>query len=221
MEKVEWRSIILAIILSSILLMFNYNILEFNIFYVIIPAIIICLFVLVEKITANYIDTSIEIKSWEMSRWWYTTWAELKKPIPVGIVFPLLLGFLSGGMIKMLTLLQFHATALPSKSSKRYGARRISGIMEWDDALIGFYGLLILLALAIISSFMYSSIFPFSELAKYSFYYVLWNLIPISSLAGSKLFYGSYPLYIFTLILTALTFFILIIRNVGLFGLLF
>lgn len=214
MEKEEWRSIIIAIILMSILLMFSYNILAFNIFYIIIPILIISIFVIVQKRVANYIDVSIQIKNWEMSRWWISTWAELRKAIPVGIIFPLLLGFLSGGMIKMLSLLQFNATALPSKSVKRYGARRISGIMEWDDALIGFYSILAVGLLAILASFLSYSFFPFHELARFSFYFIIWNLLPISVLAGSKILFGSRPLYIFTLVLTILTFLILLFNGV-------
>lgn len=205
MEKGEWKSIILAIIIAAALLSFNNNILDFNIFYVLIPIIILGVFVISQKATANYIDVSIEIKTWEMKRWWYTTWAELKRAAPVGIIFPLLLGFLSGGMIKMLTLLQFHATALPSKAAKKYGIRRIMHIMEWDDALVGFYGILGVGILAILASFFTLTSFPFNDLAKFSLYYMVWNLIPISKLAGSKIFFGSRPLYVFTLILTFLT----------------
>lgn len=205
MEKGEWKSIILAIIMASALLSFNYNILEFNIFYILIPIIIIAVFIASQKITANYIDVAIEIKTWEMKRWWYTTWAELKKAAPVGIIFPLLFGFLSGGMIKMLALLQFNATELPSKAVRKYGIRRIGHLMEWDESLIGFYGIIGVCLLAIIASFFNSTIFPFGELAKFSLYYSIWNLIPLSKLAGSKIFFGSPQLYVFTLVLVFLT----------------
>lgn len=214
MEKEEWKSIIIAIILMSVLLMFNYNILSFNIFYLIIPILIIGLFVITQKKVANYIDVSIQIKNWEMSRWWISTWAELKKPVSMGIILPLLLGFLSGGMIKMFSLLQFNATALPSKSVKKYGSRRISGIMEWDDALIGFYSIISVGLLAIVASFLNYSFFPFAELAKFSFYFIVWNLLPLSVLAGSKILFGSRPLYVFTLVLLIITFLILLFNGV-------
>jgi hypothetical protein len=210
MEKGEWRSIIIAIILATALFSFNNNILDFDISYFIIPLIIITVFVTAQKVTANYIDVAIEIKTWELKRFWYTTWAELKKAAPLGIILPLLLGFLSGGMIKMLALLQFHATELPSKVAKKYGIRRIMHIMEWDDALVGFYGILSVCILAIVSSkilpiFISSTLFSFASLAKFSLYYAIWNLVPLSKITGSKIFFGSRPLYFFTLILTFLT----------------
>ena len=204
MEKKEILSIIGAIIIFAVVLMFNENILDFNKFYLIIPIVILLVFVVAQKITANYLDVSIEVTNWEMSRWWISKWAQLKKAIPVGIIFPILLGFLSGGAIKMLTLLQFNATALPSKAVKKYGTRRISGIMEWDDALIAFYGILAVMIIGLIANFISYSFFPFKTLAKYSLYYIIWNLVPFGKLSGSKLFFGSYGLYIFTLIITLL-----------------
>ena len=77
--------------------------------------------------------------------------------------------------------------------------------MEWDDALIGFYSTLALLVLASVCSFINVASFPFAEFAKYSLYYALYNLIPFSPLDGAKIFSGSRPLYIFTLVISGIS----------------
>jgi Zn-dependent protease len=99
--------------------------------------------------------------------------------------------------------LQFESKALPTKVVKRFGLRRISGIMEWDDALIVFYSLMPLLMMALLAKF-FTGLF-FSDLARYAWIYVVCNLLPISKLDGTKLFFGSIPLFIFTWAITLLT----------------
>ena len=103
---------------------------------------------------------------------------------------------MSDGWIKCFTFLQFSATALPSKVVKKYGRKRFAGIMDWDDALLVFWSTVPLLLLALILK----GYLP--ELSKLSIYYALWNLIPIGQLDGSRLFFGSRVLFIFTWVIT-------------------
>jgi hypothetical protein len=207
MEKSEWVSLIIAIVLMSLLISFNNNTFSESKIAsaLLISIIVISLAVYTKKITAHKIDTKITIKNWEFQRYWIGTRSHLKKPFPIGIFLPLLLGFVSGGLVKFLAFLQFKLEALPAKAVKKYGQRRFSDAMEWDDALVVFYSLCPLLVLSIISAFLSSSSLFFMDLAKYSLYYSIYNLIPFGLLDGNKLFFGSRPLYVFSLILTVCT----------------
>ena len=217
-KKRELIPIIISIIIITLLLMFNDSKLELTkslfISSLIISALIILVSVFSKKITSKIIDVKTEIQTWEFKRYWFATRSELKKPLPIGILLSLLLGFLSGGFVKFLALLQFKSEALPSKLAKKFGARRFSAIMDWDEALIAFYSTVAILILAIIAKIIYANLTInsnlltssiFFDLAKFSFYYCCYNLIPFSILDGSKIFYGSRPLYVFTLFLLLVT----------------
>jgi hypothetical protein len=194
----------------ALVLMFQKNILLTEKFadYLIISLIVIFTSILAKKITARIIDTNLEISILEFQRYWITRKSYLKKPLPAGILLPILLSFLSAGYVKFLAFFQFSAEALPSKVTKKYGSRRFSTVTEWDYSLICFYSLVAVWLLAIIASLLASKLspnLPFAELAKYAFYYSLCNLIPLGQLDGLKLLMGSKPLYIFSFILLVLT----------------
>lgn len=205
MEKREIIDIITVTIAFALILMFNKNILGWNIYYLIIPIIILAASMIPKYWTAHIIDANLKFKAWSLQRFWISRWAHFKKPMPIGIILPFFMGFLSGGGIKMMTLLQFNATASPRRVVKKYGVRRYSGIMEWDDAMISFYGFIGVLILSLVANYFTSAVFPFKELAKYSLYYAIWNIIPFSQLDGSRLFYGSKPLFVFTFLIILIT----------------
>ena len=114
----------------------------------------------------------------------------------MGVILPILLFILSKGIIKSFTFLQYDAKAKTSKAVKKRIAKTWSEIMEWDLALISFWGTISILVL-----FLIADLLGFKVLAKYSLYYSLWNLLPISQLDGCKLFFSSFALFIFALIL--------------------
>lgn len=207
-SKREVISIILGIIIFTLLIAYNNNRVEISILLksAIISIVIILVSVLAKKITARNIDTKLEIKILEFKKYWITRRSEFKKAIPSGVFLPLLLAFLSSGFVKFLTFFQFELEALPSKSTKRYGVRRFSTVMDWDYALVIFYNVLALLALSIICDYFSTSIIlPFKEISKYSIYYLLYNMIPLGKIDGLKLYIGSRPLYLFSLILILIT----------------
>jgi hypothetical protein len=209
--KKEVIFIAVGIVLFSLLIMFNNSILNTNLWLnaLITSAVIILVSVVAKKITAYKIDTKIDIKFFELKRYWITTTSVFKKAIPIGVFLPVILSFLTGGFVKFLAFFQFEAEALPSKVSKRYGVRRYSTVLEWDYALIIFYSTLALLALSVLckyfSSYSVMSILPLKEIARYSLYYCLYNLIPFGQLDGMKIYMSSKPLYITSLILAVAT----------------
>ena len=179
-----------------------------TIFYFLISAIIIIVSVFTKKIIAKMLDSKVEIVFWQLSRYWITKASYLRQPLPIGLILPLLLSFITAGITKFLGFFQFSMTALPSKVTKKYGAKRFSTVTEWDAGLVAFYSMVVVIILTIISAILsknYNALFPFKEMAKYSFYFNLCNLIPFGQLDGMKIFMSSRPLYIFSLIVLALS----------------
>ncbi len=204
-EKKEKVVIGISIVIMTLIILFgkNENSLAIFIRALLVSLVIILFVVTAKKITASKLDVEIENKTWEFQRYGIAQHSHFKKPVQIGLILPLLLSFLSWGIIKFFTFMQFESKALPTKVVKRFGLRRLSGIMEWDDALIVFYSLVPLLLVAIIAKF-FTGLF-FSDLARYAWIYVVCNLLPISKLDGTKLLFGSLPLFIFTWVITLLT----------------
>ena len=75
----------------------------------------------------------------------------------------------------------------------------------------GFYSLLILSVIAAILNSL-TDFQIFTELAKYSLYYGAWNLLPISNLDGTKLFFGNF----FNWAVLVLIFFVALMTTAGL-----
>lgn len=200
-KKREITHIVITILLMTLILCF-YK-LEIRVDkilpYFLISLIIIFSSVFSKKITGSIIDLEIDIKIWEWKRYWFAKISELQKPIPMGLILPLLLGFLSNGFVKFLGFFEFDIIPLPGRVVKKYGAKRFSKVMDWDNALIVFYSTIPLLFLATIAHYL-NTIF-LNDLAKFSILYVFCNLLPISKLDGTKLYFGSRPLFFFTWIL--------------------
>jgi len=208
MEKREIGALIIAFVLMAILLAFNGGSMSAVIFFNAVMTALLIIFVSVfsKKLIAYRLDEKVEIKIWELQRYGLAAKQHWKSPVPLGLIIPIVFSLLSAGFIKFLTILQFDYKALPSKVVKRYGMKRFSGTMEWDGALIAFYSFLSVLALSFVSSIIFGSsdLILFKDLAKYSFYYSLYNLIPFGQLDGSRIFFGSRPLYIFSLVVAAI-----------------
>lgn len=203
-EKREWFSILAAILLMAVIISFIENELKISVFLssLLISLIVVSISVFAKKFIAYSIDVEVRQSIWQFHRYWISTRAHFEKPVPIGLILGILLAFLSGGAIKFLAFLQFESKATSAKAVKKYGIPRYSEIMDWDDALIVFYSTLALLILSVAVSF---STLPFLEnLAKYSLIYAISNLIPIGKLDGSRLFFGSRPLFFFTWVLAVI-----------------
>jgi len=207
MEKAEIISVAVAVLLMAVIISFVGGVFSPSVLFssLVISAIVIGISVCSKNLEAGHLDISLTHKTWEFQRYGIIKQSKFKNPAPVGLFVPPLLALISsamsiGGVVKFLALLQFESKALPSKAAKKYGLRRYSGIMEWDDALIVFYSAAPLMLLAVIANAFSSAVF-LQDLAKYSMIYVISNLLPISKLDGTKLFFGSRPLFIFSWIL--------------------
>ena len=210
-KEVTW--IIISIIIFTFIILFP--IIDPNPFLLIIPAIIIITNVIAKKYAANYFNIKIKYNVWQFQRYWFHSRSKLKKPIPMGLIFPFFLAFFSLGLIKPFIFLQFdYENNEQKRMLKRTGRIRRTEINESDPAFTAAWGFYALLILSIISVLL-ASITEFSlflDLAKYSLFYGAWNLLPISNLDGAKLFFGN----VFNWAVLAFIFFIAVLATAGL-----
>jgi hypothetical protein len=139
----------------------------------------------------------IEHEVWSISQYGLPTAARFKKPVPLGVLFPLIVTFLSGGFIKPLLFFQFKVENIPSiRLLKAHGDRRALRkelIHEADFAFATSAGFFALLGLSVLIFllFVLTELTVLKVIALYPLYYSLWNMIPLGNLDGSKLFFGS------------------------------
>ena len=183
-KEIFW--IVLAIIILGFIIEFSttYTVTLKGFLY---AAIIILTSVLVKNLAADYFHVLIEHNIWEFKRWWFTERAHFKKPVPIGLILPFFVTFVSVGAIKVMTILQFNGKPSKKKLLRNRGTKKYSEVNETDFAFISAWASWGLILLAIIASTIRQP-----ELAKYSLYYGLWNLLPLGQLDGAKLFFGSF-----------------------------
>lgn len=196
--------IIIASFISFIPLIPNDNPIKI-ITALIIFSLIIIINTTTKKIFANKYSIKIEHKIWTFQRWGLYRRSYFKKPFPIGLIFSFFIALFTLGFLKPFLFFQFDAEIITKKrllkSEGQRRAQRKDYLNEEGIAYTsasGFYSLLILAAIGII----FSSIFNFSpglELAKFSIYYGIWNLVPFGNLDGSKLFFGAFVGWVFIL----------------------
>jgi hypothetical protein len=187
-KEVAW--IIIAIIILGFIIGFQVEstdaaILNEKAF--LIALIIILVPVLTKKTIAGHYNIKITHTILSLKRYGFYIRSKLKKPLPIGLIIPFFIGFVTLGLIKIMTILQFDVENIPKKRAlKKTGTHRYSQINDSDIAFTSAWGFWSLIVLTIIASLINQP-----ELAKYSIYYGIWNLLPISNLDGTKLFFGS------------------------------
>lgn len=168
-------------------------------------SLIIILTIAVKKISAYHYAIKIEHSDWKLIRWWWYTRAHFKIPFPLGLIVPFFLAIFTIGYLKPFTFLQFNAENIEEvrilKKHGPRGSRRKEFINEADLGYAAATGFYVLLFLALIGTLIkpYFPSFGY-DLAKYSIYYGIWNLVPASQLDGAKLFFGTTLLWSFLVI---------------------
>ena len=202
-KEIAW--IILAIIILGFIIEFSeaYTLAAIGLIY---AAIIIIVSVLVKNLAAEYFYVNIEHKIWELQQWSWTKRSKFKKPVPMGLILPFFITFVSIGAVKIMTILQFDGKPSKKRILKKRGAVRKSEVNESDFAFISAWASWALIFLAIIAS-----IIKQPELAKYSIYYGFWNLVPIGQLDGSKLFFGSFINWILLMVVYIISLLVILI----------
>lgn len=205
--KDSWKEI-LVIIIAAIILGLSFSFPGFNnpLLLITLFFIIISINIIAKKIIAYYYEASIKTKFWRWYQYWFTRKSHFKKPIPM-LWLPVVISLAFNGVIQWLGILEFDIQAKTERVSKRHGLYRFSQMAEYHIAIIAATGLVINLITAIISY-----IAGFTTFAQFNIYYAFFSTIPLSSLDGNKILFGSKVLwtilFIITLVLLAGSFII-------------
>ena len=145
-----------------------------------------------KKVASFYLDSEIEIKLWEIKRYGFKAHRYFKKPFPAGAFLPIIITALSFGYLTWMASLVFDVKPKIYRAAKRYGLYSFSEMTEYHLALIASAGIFANLIFAVIGYFI-----GFTTFTKLNIYYALFNMLPISSLDGNKIFFGSLVLWSF------------------------
>jgi Zn-dependent protease len=207
MKESEFSQIVLAIIVLTIVIGFSFGIqgdinkLAQSFFFSII---IILVAVFSKKLVALLLDCDVEHKIWRFSQYGLRAHQHLKKEAPAGIIAPLIITILSLGFIKAPTILTYETRALKRRAAKRFGYYSYTEMTDWHNGLIGAAGIFAVLLLALLSYLLPTNL---EYLAKVASFYAFFNMLPISNLDGTQIFFGSRVLWsvlaIITLIFTS------------------
>ncbi len=155
--------------------------------------------VIAKKVIAYYLDLDINIKIWEVKQFWVKKHMHSKNPILAGIFIPLIIKFLSVGLINWMACLTFDASGKTYRAAQRHG---IYSFYEVSEEEIGWIA-----ASGIVASIIFGVIFYLigaEALSKISFTYAFFNMIPLFDLDGAKIFFGNITLWTFLAIVSIL-----------------
>ena len=192
MKQNEFSHIIAAILILTIVFSFSF-VLKGNLSGLArvfaFSVIIICGSIFAKKITAFLLDSDLEHEIWTTYRFGFKPKQHFNKPIPAGIIFPLILSLISLGTIKFSPLLTYETRALKYRASKRFGIYSYTEMTDFHNGLIGASGIMSILIIAIIAYIIPGTNIEY--LSKMASYYAFWNILPISKLDGTQIFFGS------------------------------
>ena len=150
--------------------------------------------ILAKKLFAYHIETDIDLRLWSIKHFGLRKSEHFNNPLPM-LWLPILTSLLSFGRLVWMSIIEFDVTPRPERVSRRHGLYRYTEVTEWHIALIATAGIFANIVLGIIAYFA-----GFEQFTKLSFIFAFWNLIPVSRLDGSKIFFGSRNLWLFLIL---------------------
>ncbi|MCK5603925.1 hypothetical protein KAR91_18705 [Candidatus Pacearchaeota archaeon] len=178
---------------------FNY----FGFFLVTLAIVFLILLInsLAKKIAAYFFDSDLKIRLWEVKRWGYKPGHYFRAPLSAGIMMPLITSFVSLGYFVWLTPLVFDAEPGKHRVAKRHGSKTFYYMNESHIGLIAAFGLLANIFFAYIGNLV-----GFPEFASLSLFFIMFNILPLSDLDGTKIFFGSKVLWFIMLVISLIGF---------------
>lgn len=172
----------------------------------IVSVLIITVSVFSKKIMAHMLDADVEHEIWKFQRYGFRQHWHFKKEIPGGIIFPLFITFFTLGFVRFMGILTYETKALKVRAAKRFGTYSYTEMSDFHNGLIGAAGIVGVLILSVVIYLIPISS-GFGLYAAMVIFYAFFNMLPISKLDGTQIFFGSRILYatigIITLIFTA------------------
>ena len=191
LNKKEITSILVVTLILGVLVSLLKSI-NFFVYTLFLVLLVILINILAKKVYSFYLDSEVEVRLWEVKRYSVLPGNYFKKPVPAGLLFPIILAVLTLGNLVWMASLVFEVKPKVYRAAKRFGLYTFSEMTEHHIALIAASGILLNLFFAIIG---YMINLP--EFAKLNIYYAAYNMIPLSDLDGNKIFFGSFILWSF------------------------
>jgi hypothetical protein len=169
----------------------------------ILSFIIYLVYLIANKNAAKLHGAKITFKLWDMDRFWFNKGAKFSrvglfgikmKSFKAGIFIPILFSLFSNGLIKLATIAY---TEITEVSAQRAG-KKFKHLTDLEISRIHLAGPFACLLLAIILT----PLETFNTLADLAKLVAIFSFVPFSKLDGSKILFGSLPLYIFGLAFT-------------------
>lgn len=148
-----------------------------------------------KKIAGSYFESDVKIGLWEMNRFGWRSEYRFKKPLPAGVIFPLIVKVITLGKMNWLAFLTFDVEAKVSRAARRHDIYTFSELSEYHLGVIAAWGIVANLFFALIAYLI--GIPKEINFVNLSIYYTLFNMIPFSDLDGNKIFFGSMVLWTF------------------------
>lgn len=162
-------------------------------------AIVVIANICAKEIMAYFLDAGLSVNYWHFQRFGFRRHEQMKRPFPIGIVAPIVTSLVTFGYIVWMGVLQYDVYALKSRVTKRFGQYKFSEMTDFHVGLIGAAGIAVNLLISLISY-----IAGFETLALINLYYSFFNLIPISNLDGTRIFFGSLLMWVSLAIVTVI-----------------
>lgn len=192
---------ILVILTTTLILGFTIALTDLkNLFLISLLSIflVIMINILFKKVASYFWDTEIEIKHWEFSRYGVKPHQRLNKPFQIGLVLPVIIKIITWPLTKGLGMLginwlaafTFEVKGKTYRAAKRHGVYSFSEVTEAQMGYIAIAGILGNLIFAVLGYLI-----GFEDFAALNLGFAFFNMIPLSNLDGSKIFFGNTVLW--------------------------
>ena len=180
-----------TILLGIVILSLTISLTDTSIFYIALISftIIICLNIATKKIVGYIFEAKVTTNLWSIYQYGFRKDSHFKIPLPMAWL-PLIFSLLTQGFVWWLAIIEFDVKPRTERVSRKHGLYRFSEMTDWHIAWIAAGGIIINVVAAIIGYLI-----GFEMFARLSIYFAAWSLVPLGSLDGGKLFFGSRGLW--------------------------
>ena len=163
-------------------------------------AVVIAINLISKKLAAARLDADVAHELWTVERYGWKPGYHLDKPIFAGIIVPLFVAVVTLGSIKFMTLLTYETRALKRRAANRFGPYSFTEMTDFHNALVGASGIVGCLLVTFVTYWLPGSFWVI--LGRMATFYAFFNLIPLSKLDGSQIFFGSRPWWAVLVVIT-------------------
>ncbi|MDA3836957.1 MAG: hypothetical protein PF542_05010 [Nanoarchaeota archaeon] len=171
---------------------------------------VILINVIAKKIMGYMFQAEVEVSLWEFKRMIYYNpikktmhghkpHHQMRNKFPAGFFMPLIIKFLSVGLINWMACLTFDVKATVHRAARKWEVFQYSQVTEQEMAWIAFMGIIANIFFAIIGYMINAPLF-----AKLNLTYAFFSSIPLGTLDGTKMYFGRRGLWVTAMVITSM-----------------